>query len=370
MVHLIGPHLPQFAPKVMAHLTGALERPSARARRDALAAWLAVVKQLAKHAPEHLRRVAGRVVVAMLPHLPESKFAGSASDGHEETRAASKSVLPKPLGLADDDPAAPAAAAANAAAAAAVIDELVLRSGKPIMTGILARLPTLPECERLARANAAVRAERGEMPLASLLRALTDGLEDESQAVRATALGELRRALRADPAAVSELLSNGESRTGSGSTHRVSARAAGTCDVPGGSGETLNRETSAEVVGRCIAALLRCCVSENRTAVSLRTQRLAAACLGELGAIDPGRVDLPLASTEKLSAAASGPALARELLCEHVARTTRGAVDVEMLDAAAIAAQEILVHARCRPASVRAEDVRGGAGEDSVQVGV
>ena len=77
-----------------------------------------------------------------------------------------------------------------------MIDELVLRSGKPIMTGILARLPTLPECERLARANAAVRAERGEMPLASLLRALTDGLEDESQAVRATALGELRRAAR------------------------------------------------------------------------------------------------------------------------------------------------------------------------------
>ena len=365
MVHLIGPHLPQFAPKVMAHLTGALERPSARARRDALAAWLAVVKQLAKHAPEHLRRVAGRVVVAMLPHLPESKFAGSA-DGHEETRAASKSVLPKPLGLADDDPAAPAAAAANAAAAAAVIDELVLRSGKPIMTGILARLPTLPECERLARANAAVRAERGEMPLASLLRALTDGLEDESQAVRATALGELRRALRADPAAVSELLSNGESRTGSGSTHRVSARAAGTCDVPAETSRNArDRETSAEVVGRCIAALLRCCVSENRTAVSLRTQRLAAACLGELGAIDPGRVDLPLASTEKLSAAASGPALARELLCEHVARTTRGAVDVEMLDAAAIAAQEILVHARCRPASVRAEDVRGATGEDS-----
>ena len=83
MAHLIGPHLLQFAPKVMAHLTGALERPSgARAARRA-AAWLAVVKQLAKHAPEHLRRVVGRVVVAMLPHLPESKFAGSASDGHE-----------------------------------------------------------------------------------------------------------------------------------------------------------------------------------------------------------------------------------------------------------------------------------------------
>ena len=34
-------------------------------------AWLAV-KQLAKYAPGHLRRVAGRIVVAMLPHLPEA----------------------------------------------------------------------------------------------------------------------------------------------------------------------------------------------------------------------------------------------------------------------------------------------------------
>jgi serine/threonine-protein kinase ATR len=46
----------------------------------------------------------------------------------------------------------------------------------------------------------------------------------------------------------------------------------------------------------------------------------------------------------------------------------RGAVDVDMLDAAAIAAQEILVHARCRPASVRAEDVRErGEGSASSQ---
>ena len=391
MVHLIGPHLPQFAPKVMAHLTGALERPSARARGDALAAWLVVVKQLAKHAPDHLRAVAGRVVVAMLPHLPESASSASssfsregatASDGFPDGSSARRETaffFATAFSFGeDDDPAAPAAAAANAAAAAAVIDELVLRSGKPIMTGFLARLPTLPECERLARANAAVREERGEIPLSSLLGILTDGLEDESQAVRATALGELRRALRADPAAVSDLLSNGEDEGRRVAGARISSRAPGGRAPGPGDGDAANDardashfstersvaswETSAEVVGRCIAALLRCCVSENRTAISLRTQRLAAACLGELGAIDPGRVDLPLASTEKLSAAADGPALARKLLIEHIARTVRGAADVDMLDAAAIAAQEILVHVRCRPASVRAEDVEGGSG--------
>ena len=76
MVHLIGPHLPQFAPKVMAHLASALERPSTLLRQDALAAWSLVVKQLAMHAPDHLRRVAGRVVVAMLPHLPDGASGG------------------------------------------------------------------------------------------------------------------------------------------------------------------------------------------------------------------------------------------------------------------------------------------------------
>jgi hypothetical protein len=98
----------------------------------------------------------------------------------------------------------------NAAAAAEVIDELLLRSGASCMKGHLARLPMLPACERLARANGAVSRERGEVPLPSLLATLTDGAEDESQAVRATALGELRRALRSDPSAVSVLLAGAE----------------------------------------------------------------------------------------------------------------------------------------------------------------
>ena len=360
MVHLIGPHLPQFAPKVMAHLTSALERNSARLRKDALAAWLVVVKQLAKHAPDHLRRVAGRVVVAMLPHLPDGSsggVGGSSSGvisgvglvGKGVSRNGKKTSTPLD---SDDDPSTVPNASVNAAAAAEVIDELVLRSGKDILCGVLARLPTLPNCERLARANAAVREERGEIPLVSLLQTLTDGLEDESQAVKATALGELRRALRLDPGEVSKLL-NGADEVGSSGllNSRTSTGGAGS----GGGHHAAT--TTADVVGRLVAALLKCCVSENRTALSLRVQRLAAACLGELGAVDPGRIDLPIASTEKLSGAASGTELASTLLCEHIARTVRGAVDVDMLDAAAIAAQEILVHVECRPASVRAEDV-------------
>jgi serine/threonine-protein kinase ATR len=318
MVHLIGPHLPQFAPKVMAHLASALEKPSATLRREALMAWLLLVKQLAKYAPGHLRRVAGRIVVAMLPHLPDESGVVPAPKANGDRRGSFG-------GDADDESAAEAD---NAALAADVIEELVLRSGAKHMKNRLARLPTLPECDRLARANAAVRVERGEAPLPSLLATLTDGAEDESQAVRATALGELRRALRADPAAVSALVAGAEEDA-----------------------------AAPAVVGRLVAALLRCCASDNRTVISRRVQRLAVQCLGELGAIDPGRVDLPAASAEKLGDAVAGSELARKLLCDHVARAVRGANDVDMLDAAALAVQEVLVHVGCRPASVRAEDV-------------
>ena len=110
-------------------------------------------------------------------------------------------------------------------------------------------------------------------------------------------------------------------------------------------------------MGRLVAALLRCCAGENRTILSRRVQRLAAQCLGELGAVDPGRIDMPAAPSEKLSKGTAGTELARALLCDHIARTVRGANDVDMLDAAALAVQEVLVHVGCRPASVRAEDV-------------
>jgi serine/threonine-protein kinase ATR len=92
-----------------------------------------------------------------------------------------------------------------------------------------------------------------------------------------------------------------------------------------------------------VAALLRCCAGEGRTLLSRRVQRLAAQCLGELGAVDPGRIDMPVAPAEKLSSGNTAE-LARVLLRDHLARSVRGANDVDMLDAAALAVQEVLVH--------------------------
>ena len=70
--------------------------------------------------------------------------------------------------------------------------------------------------------------------------------------------------------------------------------------------------------------------------MSRKVHRLAAQCLGELGAIDPGRIDMPVASAEKVTLGTDSSDLARVLLCDHIARTVRGANDVDMLDAAAL----------------------------------
>ena len=306
MVYLIGPQLPQFAPKVMAHLASALERPSSRLRRDALAAWLSS-SVLANTRRTISRRVAGRVVVAMVPHLRRRR---RRRRRRRERERRSTGVSAEVGGDDDDD-----ADVDNTAAAAAVIDELVLRSGAKYMRGRLARLPMLPACERLARANAAVSKERGEVALESLLGARRRR-RGRAQAVRAAPRGRAPAARSRRPGAVSAL-----SRRCSRSFDATWAPAA---------------------VGRWTAALLRCCASDarrrRRTVVSRRVQRLAAQCIGELGALDPGRVDLPVAPAEKLSDGTAGPELAKKLLCEHIARATRGANDVDMLDAAALAA--------------------------------
>ena len=62
MVYLIGPHPPQFAPKVMAHLASVGATPP-RLRRDALAAWLSSSNSRRSRRPSQTRR--GAVVVAV-----------------------------------------------------------------------------------------------------------------------------------------------------------------------------------------------------------------------------------------------------------------------------------------------------------------
>ena len=304
MVWIIGKHLPQFAPKVMAHLAHALNNPELR--RTALQSWKILVQVLSER-PAHLQRAADQIVVAMLPYLDAN---AQKDDEH------------------GSDKIAQARALEDANQAAAVIDELVLRRGD-VMRGNLARLPMLPDVQRLEASNARIAQERGLVSLRQLLGSLTESLADESLAVRTTALTEIRRRV-SNP-------DNGMEIQG------LIQGVEGTAADP--------------IMSALVAALLKCCEGEGSSEASRRVQRAAAQCLSELGAIDPGR--LLIASQQVQALNSESITVASILLVDHLARTVRGANDSDMLDAAAYAVQCVLIHVGCRPESVDEDDAVG-----------
>ena len=302
MVWIIGEYLPQFAPKVMAHLAHALKDPEIRG--TALESWKILVQVLSD---QHLRRAAGQIVVAMLPYLDASsqKLDEVGSDKH-----------------------APARALQDANLAASVIDELVLRKGD-VMRDHLAKLPMLPAVDRLKAANERIAQERGLVSLHQLLTSLTESLSDESLAVRATALAEIRRRVSNPEYAneIQELIQGVEG-------------------------------TAADaIMSDLIAALLKCAEGEGSGEASRLVQRAAAQCLSELGAIDPGRLLIASRNVEPLDDQST--VVASSLLVNHLARTVRGANDSDMLDAAAYAVQCVLIHVECRPELVNEDDAVG-----------
>lgn len=305
MVSIIGKHLPQFAPKVMAHLAHALNNQELR--RTALQSWRILVQVLSER-PEHLQRAAGQIVVAMLPYL-DADMAHKDDDG-------------------TSDKVAQARALEDASQAAAVIDELVLRRGD-VMRGHLDRLPMLPTVPRLQNANARIAQERGRVSLRQLLASLTESLADESLAVRATALAEIRRRLKSPENGneIQELIQGFE----------------------GAAADT--------TMSALVSALLKCCEGEGSSEASRRVQRAAASCLSELGAVDPGRLLIETQSVQPLHS--DSATVASSLLVDHLARTVRGANDSEMLDAAAYAVQCVLIHVGCRPDQVDEDDAVG-----------
>ena len=304
MIWIIGKHLPQFAPKVMAHLAHALNNPDLR--KTALQSWRILVQVLSDR-PEHLQRAAGQIVVAMLPYL-------DANAQKDEERVADKNAQLR--------------AVEDASQAAAVIDELVLRRGD-VMRGNLARLPMLPAVQRLEAANARIAEERGLVSLRQVFKSLTESLADESLAVRTTALAEIRRRV-----------SNPEHGT------EIQELVQG---VEGTAADS--------IMSNLVAALLKCCEGEGSGEASRRVQRAAAQCLSELGAIDPGRLLIPSRQVQPLNSEST--TVASSLLVDHLARTVRGANDSDMLDAAAYAVQCVLIHVGCRPEHVDEDDAVG-----------
>jgi len=322
MVILIQDHLPQFAPKVMAHFSAALERKSLR--KDALRAWLIFVQVIAKHSNEYLSRIAGQIVVTMLPYLQSSDQEKQSSSEFDEGHGDSSKKFASSAHSATTD----------ANLAAAVIDELVLKAILP--KPILASLPLLPRLDRLRDSNTklddARRSNLLEDSLGIRLQALTNSLsQTESAAVRETALVEIYRAL-----------SNHEN------TDELNALVKGSNEGA----------TADSVVGNLGFALLKSFSHDYSSTGSakneqarVRSQRMAAKCLGELGAIDPGRLGITPESVD-LHLDTTPTEVAQTLLVDHLARMVRGATDAIMLDATAFCAQKVLITSECRPAEI------------------
>ena len=322
MVILIQYHLPQFAPKVMAHFSAALERKSLR--KDALRAWLIFVQVISKHSNEYLSRIAGQIVVTMLPYLQncdkENLNSTEFAEGYGDAT--------KKFGTTTNS------ATTDANLAAAVIDELVLKAILP--KPILASLPLLPRLERLRDSNTklddARRSNLLEDSLGIRLQVLTNSLsQTESAAVRETALVEIYRAL-----------SNHEN------TDELNALVKGSNEGA----------TADSVVGNLGFALLKSFSHDYSSTGSakneqarIRSQRMATKCLGELGAIDPGRLGITTESID-LHLDTRPTEVAQTLLVDHLARMVRGATDAIMLDATAFCAQKVLITSECRPAEI------------------
>ena len=294
----------QFAPKVMAHLTAS--RSSAprrlRARAFALAAWPRW-RALARRT-EHLIFPSPRARAA--PHLPESDLPVKPATDSRAVRG----VVPDPARARGRRPGARAGRAkATPSAAAAVIDDPRVALDARPSCAESARLPTSRgSATGWPRANAAVRAQARR----AAARLGTPPPRGQSgtgaQSIRRCApprARELRRALRADPIP-RESLRHAESRTGSDRAPPGSARARRDVRRPRGArGKRVTARRARRWLGgeraRCGARLgpaRRFCAFAERSprrAWATSPRSTTQAC-----------VDLPT-STEKLSAAASGP---------------------------------------------------------------
>lgn len=130
--------------------------------------------------------------------------------------------------------------------------------------------PLLAPLQTLAR-------ERGKLSTQEQIELLVASLADESLAVRATALRELRSVLSSRREWALGLL--GDAGPGGGTSAARAASAGG---------------GAASLLSRLMSALLKCCDPEVHSQTSLQAQQACAECLGILGAVDPARVAVEL----------------------------------------------------------------------------
>ncbi|KAG6548304.1 hypothetical protein Mapa_010357 [Marchantia paleacea] len=201
-------------------------------------------------------------------------------------------------------------------AAAVVLEELIVRN-RAALEDQARELPLLPSLPSLTNVNTVLHEVRGSLSLRDQLRRAADGLSHESMSVRYTTASELSKVMRAQRREITAML-----------VAEVSMDVA--------------------VISSLVTALLRGCAEESRRAMSQRLKLACAECLGELGAVDPVKLQVDLRHQSRIER--NNEDLVFELVKEHLARVLRAATDTDIQDAAALAIQELLKLSGCQAA--------------------
>ncbi|KAL4421833.1 hypothetical protein ABPG77_001622 [Micractinium sp. CCAP 211/92] len=288
LTRLTGRFIGRFLPQLMVLLTAGVRPANPReVKLQCLEGWLGLVRALAQEAPVQLGGVVNQVVVALLESLQEG---GPVS-----------------------------------AAAIRVLEELVLICRRTHREK-LRTIPPLPNwLQELEKLNETLAKERGKLSTQEQIELLVASLADESLAVRATALRELRSVLSSRRERALGLLgAAGPTASGGDASTAHTASSSGT----------------ASLLSRLMSALLKCCDPEVHSQTSLQAQQACAECLGILGAVDPARVSVELQPPAQRCT--SDGELLVTLIARHLVRLLKTAPNLQVLDGATLAIQELL----------------------------
>lgn len=154
-----------------------------------------------------------------------------------------------------------------------ILEELVVKNRR-LLEGQANELPLLPSLPALEQVNAILQAARGQLTLRAQLQQATDGLRHESLSVRYMTASELNKLLCSNRKEIAAMMIGEES-------------------------------ADADVISNLVTALMRGCVEESRTAVSQKLKMACALCLGELGAIDPVKLQVIFSFSDHLCSCGS-----------------------------------------------------------------
>lgn len=206
-----------------------------------------------------------------------------------------------------------------------ILEELVIKNRR-LLEGQARELPLLPSIPALERINAVLHEARGLLSLRDQLKQATEGLRHESLSVRYMTASELNVVLCSHRKEIASMMIGEDS-------------------------------LDADVISRLVTAIMRGCVEESRTAISQKLRMACALCLGELGAVDPVKLQVDLRRRSRIER--TDEDLVLELINEHLAPVLRAASETLIQDNAAIAIQELLKLHGCQAALSARRSVAG-----------